>query len=249
MQVVADALREVYRAKGDLGRYRMLRERFRSLEDRTPGIDPLNLEFRIDHLLSLARQEADDVRAIEMVERAVQLFARVPDGTTRVDECFVEISKICRRRAEESQSEQGFFDWLRRSLDAVRMAGAINAELGNHLRLFEESHELFDDLLGLGAWSEYLQARAESRNRAFALGHVGELLSLFDEHIQLDPEGGYDRERLPEARGFYEALARYLAGIGAPEHARTLQRDFINFLKGLGEDDLVRYHESFRPFG
>lgn len=248
MQSVAETLREVYRVKGDLGRYRMLRERFRLLEDRTPGVDPLNLEFRIDHVLSLARQETDDVRAIEMVERAIQLFARLPDGNTRVDECFVEISKICRRRAEESQSEQGFFDWLRRSLEAVRTAAAINAELGNHLRVFEESHELFDDLLGMGAYEEYLQARAESRNQAFKLGHVGELLSLFDEHLQLDPEGGFDRERLPELRGFYEALARYLAGIGAPEHARSLQRDFIQFLSGLGEEDLVRYHEKFRPF-
>ena len=40
---------------------------------------------------------------LEMVEDCVQLFSRVPDGTTRIDECFVEISKICRRRAERSK--------------------------------------------------------------------------------------------------------------------------------------------------
>ena len=44
-------------------------------------------------------------RAIEMVERCVQLFGRMPDGTTRIDECFVEISKICRRRADEAETE------------------------------------------------------------------------------------------------------------------------------------------------
>ncbi len=247
MQTVAEFLRDVYRRQGDLGRYRMLRERFRTLEDRTPGVDPLGLELRIDHLLNLARQEADDERAIEMVERCVQLFARVPDGTTRVDECFVEISKLCRRRADQATTEAGYNDWLQRSLEAVRTAGAINREVGNYHRLFEESHELFDDLLGLGAWDDYLLAREESRGLAFGLGNVNELFYLFDEHLQYDPSAGFDHARLPEVRGFYEALSRYLQGLGATGRAAKLQATFAEFLDGVGEEGLAAYYREQPP--
>lgn len=249
MQTVAEFLRDVYRKQGDLGRYRVLRERFRALEDRAPGVDPLGLEFRIEHLLNLARQEPDEQKAIEMVERCVALFARVPDGTARVDECFVEISKLCRRRADDAQTEAGYQDWLHRSLEAVRTAGAINRELGNYHRLFEESHELFDDLIGLGAFEDYLRARGESRALAFELGNVGELLYLFEEHMQYDPAAGFERARLPELRGFYEALVRYLLGLGAAEPAQALQRDFVRFLDGVGEVELAEAYRGEVPLG
>lgn len=241
VQVVGEMLRELYRKKGDLNRYRALRERFRALEFRSPGVDPLGLELRIEHLLTLARSEADDERAIEMVERCVQLFGRMPDGTTRIDECFVEISKICRRRADEAETEAGYSDWRRRSLDAVRIAAGINRGLGNFHRVFEEYHELFDDLLGLGAYDEYLRTRAESRELAFAVGHVGELLYLFDEHLQSDGEGG-GAIWLPEIRAFYEALVRYLLGLGALEAAIRIQNSLVTFLSSLGEAKLAEHY-------
>ena len=48
------------------------------------------------------------------------------------------------------------------------------------LKYLEEIHELFDDLLGLGLYDEYLQLRAENRDLAFSVGNIGELLYLFD---------------------------------------------------------------------
>lgn len=247
VQVVGDLLRDLYKKSGDFGRYRLLRERFRALETRAPGVDPLGLELRIEHLLSLARQEQDEERAIEMVERCVRLFARMPDSTTRIDECFVEISKICRRRADEAQTDEGFQAWLRRSLDAVRVASGINRNLGNYNRVFEEMHELFDDLLSMGALDEYLAARAECRELAFGVGQVPELLSLFDEHLQYDPDAGFDLERLPEVRGFFEALVRYLRGLGARAEAVHLERSFVAFLTALGETELAEHYRLRTP--
>lgn len=247
VQTVGETLREVYRQQGDLGRYRMLRERFRALEASVPGVDPLGLELRIEHLLTLARHEADEERAIEMVERCVRLFGRMPDSTTRIDECFVEISKICRRRADEAQTEAAFRDWLRRSLEAVKTAAAINRSLGNFHRVFEEYHELFDDLLGLGEYEEYLRARAESRELAFAVGNVAELTYLFEEHLQIDPEGGFDFPRLPAVRGFFEALQRYLLGLGAEAQARLVRDQFVDFLEAIGEPDLAQYYRERPP--
>ena len=244
VQAVGEVLREVYRKTGDLGRYRALRERFRAMELKSPGVDPLGLELRIEHQLTRARQEPDDERAIEMVEHCVHLFGRMPDGTTRIDECFVEISKICRRRADESNSESGFSDWLRRSLEAVRIAASINRSLGNYHRVFEEYHELFDDLLGLGYFDEYVRARAENRELAFAVGNISELLYLFEEHLQYDTEEGMRVIRLPEVRGFYEALIRYLLGLGAIEHATRTQHNFVAFLTALGEIDLAEYYRN-----
>ncbi len=247
VQRVAEILREFYRKTGDLGRYRNLRERFRGIDSPRPGLDPLGLELRVEHLLNLARQEANDERAIAMVERCVQLFGRMPDGTTRIDECFVEISKICRRRADEAQTEGGFQDWLQRSLDAVGIAASINRSLGNYHRVFEEYHELFDDLLGLGYFDEYVRVRAENRELAFAVGNVGELLYLFEEHLQYDPESGSKIIRVAEVRGFYEALMRYLIGLGAREQALSVQGAFLGFLTALGEHDLAEHYRARHP--
>ncbi len=246
LQRVVEILRDVYRRQGDLGRYRSLRDRFQALDNRNPGVDPLGLEMRVDHLLTLARQEPDEERAIEMVERCVQLLARLPDTSHRIDECFVEISKICRRRAEGASSEAGYEAWLRRSLDAVRMAATVNREMGNLNRLFEEFHELFDDLLGLGAWPDYLRARAECRELAFDAGHVGELLYLFEEHMQADPQRGFNPEGLPELRGFFEALMRYLVGLGTLEKAEAVRRGFVEFLGEVGEAALAEEYRARR---
>ena len=248
LQSLGELLRNVYREHGDFGRYRNIRERIRALEDRTPGVDPLGLELRIEHLLTLARQESDEERAIEMVERCVRLFGRMPDGTTRIDECFVEISKICRRRADDTQTEAGLHDWLRRSMAAVETATSINRSLSNYHRLFEEYHELFDDLLGLGDYDAYLGARAESRELAFAVGHVGELQYLFDEHVHIDLDAGFDRGRLLEVRGFYEALARYLLGLGAHSQAVALKRSFVGFLTAVGEPEMATIYRMRAPF-
>ncbi len=239
---VGDALRDLYRDQGDLGRYRALRERFRALDRRTPGFDPLGLESRIEHLLTLARQSADDEAAIQIVERCVDLFRHMPDGTTRIDECFVEISKICRRRADEAATEEGFLDWRRRSLDAVRTAAQINLELGNYRRLFEEHYELFDDLMALGQYEDYLRARAASRQIAFEVGDVAELFSLFEEHLQYDPDEGYDFGRLPEVRGFYEGMVRYLLGLGATREAEGLRDTFARFLLAAGFTELADHY-------
>jgi tetratricopeptide (TPR) repeat protein len=247
VQVVGEMLREIYRKRGDFGGYRSIRERFRGIDPRSPGIDPLGLEIRIEHLLSKARQENDDEEAIAMVERCVQLFGRIPDGTTRIDECFVEISKICRRRGEEAfeaGSEAGFQDWLRRSLDAVRIAASINRSLGNYYRVFEEYHELFDDLIQLGLYEDYLRVRAENRELAFAVGNVAELLYLFEEHLQYDAETGEQIILLAEVRGFYEALVRYLLGLGAVEQALAIQSAFVAFLTALSEVELAEHYRG-----
>jgi hypothetical protein len=247
VQSLGDILRDLYSRMGDLGRYRRLRDRFRALESPAPSIDPLGLELRIEHLLSLARQELNDERAIGMVERCVQLFGRMPDSTTRIDECYVEISKICRRRADEAQSEESYADWLRRSLEAVRRAVEINRALGNWHRVFEEMHELFDDLLGLGDLEAYLEAREESRDLAFSVGHVHELLYLFDEHLHYDADRGFDRERLPEVRGFFEALTRYLLGLGATSFAVAVKRSFLAFCAAIGDAELAGHYASWPP--
>lgn len=242
--VVGEQLREIYREQGDLARYRALRERFRVLEQRTPGFDPLGLEMRIEHLLTLARQEPDDEQAIGMVERCVQLFAHMPDGTTRIDECFVEISKICRRRADDAATHESFLDWRQRSLEAVRTATRINRDLGNYHRVFEELHELFDDLLALGAVEEYLQVRAECRAVAFSVGNVTELMGLFEEHLQFDPEAGFDPRQLLEVRGFYEALTRFLLGVGARAQARATREVFTGFLLAIGAQELAAEYQA-----
>jgi tetratricopeptide (TPR) repeat protein len=239
LHMIGTILHEVYRKQGDLARYRAIRERFRGINQLAPGSDPLRLELRIEHVLSMARQEPNDERAIEMVEQCIQLFGRMPDGTTRIDECFVEISKICRRRADEAENETGFNGWLERSLEAVRIAITINRGLNNYYRVFEELHELFDDLLGLGLYDEYLHVRAENRELAFAVGNIGELLYLFEEHLHYDAETGTEAIRLPEIRSFYEALMRYLLGMGATEDARSIRAAFVGFLTALGEIDLA----------
>jgi hypothetical protein len=244
LNIVGTILHQVYRKQGDLARYRAIRERFKGIDELVPGSDPLRLELRIEHLLSMARQEANDERAIQMVEYCIQLFGRMPDGTMRIDECFVEISKICRRRADEAENETGFNDWLERSLDAVRIAITINRSLNNYYRVFEELHELFDDLLGLGLYDEYLRVRAENREMAFAVGNIGELLYLFEEHLHYDAETGAEAIRLPEIRSFYEALMRYLLGMGATEDARSIQSAFVGFLTALGEVELAETYRS-----
>ena len=164
-----------------------------------------------------------------MVERCVQLFGRMPDGTTRIDECFVEISKICRRRADEAQTEQGYQGWLNRSLEAVQIAASINRSLGNYFRVFEEIHELFDDLLGLGLYDEYVRIRAENRDLAFAVGNIAELLYLFEEHLQFTNEANASVIREGEVRGFYEALVRYLLGLGIVDDACSIQTRLLGF--------------------
>jgi len=128
-------------------------------------------------------------------------------------------------------------------LEAVRTAAGINQNLGNLHRLFEEFHELFDDLLGLGLNAEYLEVRAESRALAFSTGNIPELLYLFDEHLQYHPEQGFDQARFPELRAFYEALRRYLLGLGLGEQARQLRQSFLDFLREL---QLSEWFEHYR---
>jgi hypothetical protein len=234
VQLIGGMLREVYRKLGDLGRYRALRTRFRALDARTPGADPLGLEMRIEHLLNQARREPDPQKSIPMLERCVALFTRLKDGIPRVDECFVEISKICRRCADGAQSEAGFTDWIRRSLDAVRTAAGINKSLGNLHRLFEEYHELFDDLLAIGATAEYQVARAEIRELAFTAGHLNELCYLFDEQMQPDPHGAFPPGHLPETRAFFAALEHHMLGLGATRAAEQLRGRFSEHMKAFG---------------
>ena len=242
VQLIGSMLREVYRKRGDLGRYRALRTRFRALEARTPGADPLGLEMRIEHLLNQARREPDALRAIPIIERCIALFTRLPDGTPRVDECFVEISKICRRCADQSQTEAGFTDWVRRSLDAVRTAAGINKGLGNLHRLFEEYHELFDDLLAIGALDEYRQARNEIRELAFTVGNLTELSYLFDEQLQPDPSGDWPVSHLAETQAFYTALQHHMRGLGADAHADALKAKLVKHLHALDRTDLAELY-------
>lgn len=242
VQLIGRMLREVYRKRGDLGRYRALRTRFRALDARTPGADSLGLEMRIEHLLNQARREPDALRAIEIIERCIALFTRLPDGTPRVDECFVEISKICRRCADQAQTEAGFADWVRRSLDAVRTAAGINKGLGNLHRLFEEYHELFDDLLAIGALDEYRQARNEIRELAFTVGNLTELSYLFDEQLQPDPAGEWPASHLTETQAFYTALQHHMRGLGADAHAEALKAKLLKHLHALDRADLAELY-------
>ncbi|MGK0361879.1 MAG: hypothetical protein ACI9U2_004199, partial [Bradymonadia bacterium] len=242
VQLIGSMLREVYRKRGDLGRYRALRARFRGLEARTPGADPLGLEMRIEHLLNQARRELDPPRAISIIERCIALFSRLPGGTPRVDECFVEISKICRRCADQSQSEAGFTDWVRRSLDAVRTAAGINKGLGNLHRLFEEYHELFDDLLAIGALDEYREARNEIRELAFTVGNLSELSYLFEEQLQPDPSGDWPVGHLAETQAFYTALHHHMRGLGADSHAEALKAKLVKHLNALDRTDLAELY-------
>jgi hypothetical protein len=99
----------------------------------------------------------------------------------------------------------------------------------------------------MGALDEYLAARAECRELAFGVGQVPELLSLFDEHLQYDPDAGFDLERLPEVRGFFEALVRYLRGLGARAEAVHLERSFVAFLTALGETELAEHYRLRTP--
>ena len=50
--------------------------------------------------------------------------------------------------------------------------------------------------------------------------------------------------RLPEVRGFYEALLRYLLGLGAIDHALRIQNSFVNFLIDLDEPDLAELYRA-----
>lgn len=239
VQLIGAMLREVYRKQGDLGRYRALRSRFAALDARTPGVDPLGLEMRIEHLLNQARRQPDEQRAIAMIERCVVLFARMGDSAPRIDECFVEISKICRRRAERAQTEAGFADWIRRSLDAVRTAAGINKSLGNLLRLFEEYHELFDDLLAIDAIDEYRRARAEIRELAFSVGNLNELGFLFEEQLQSAPGSEPDSTKLAETVAVYTALRHHMAGLGATRFVGRIDKRFGDYLRSIGEDAMA----------
>ena len=242
VQLIGRMLREVYRKRGDLGRYRALRARFSALDARTPGADPLGLEMRIEHLLNQARREPDALRAIPIIERCVALFTRLADGTPRVDECFVEISKICRRCADQAQTEAGFADWMRRSLDAVRTAAGINKGLGNLHRLFEEYHELFDDLLAIGALDEYHEARSEIRELAFTVGNLTELSYLFEEQLQPDPSGAWPPGHLAETQAFYTALHHHMRGLGADAYAEALKIKLVKHLRDLDRADLAELY-------
>ena len=244
VQNLAETLREIYKQQGDLSRYRSLRERFGQFDLYSDGVDPLGLELKIEHLLALARSEEDEIKSIEMVEDCVQLFSRVPDGTTRIDECFVEISKICRRRAERSETEAGHHDWTRRSLEAVQIAVSINRSLGNFFRVFEEYHELFEDLLSLGLFPEYIQQRRENRELAFAVGNVAELVYLFEECLQFDGDESEGILQLGELRTYFEGLNRYMVGLGAEVHAQQLTQTFVSFLLALGETELAEHYKG-----
>ena len=162
---------------------------------------------------------------------------------------FVEISKICRRRAERSETEAGHEDWLHRSLEAVQIAVSINRSLGNYFRVFEEYHELFEDLLGLGLYEEYLRHRAENRELAFAVGNISELVYLFEEHLQFDPDEETPVLHLKDLRGFYEGLSRYIQGLGAHDDAEQLKRTFVAFLVACGENELADYYRAMRTLG
>ncbi|MBU1429192.1 hypothetical protein KKF91_01400 [Myxococcota bacterium] len=242
MSFVGEQLSNLYREAGNFAGYRRLRERFLALERSRPGVDPLGLELRVERMLMLARAEPDDERAIERLERCAHLYQRIPGGTMRLDECFVEISKICRRRADEAANEAGFHHWLSRSLGAVERALAINKRLENHHRLFEEYHEQFDDLLGLNQTEQYQRIRAEARALAFSVGNVGELFYLFDEH--LNPEMGADATLIKEARGFYEAFALFLNGLGVGDHANLLVEMLVQFLERVGEEALAAEYRA-----
>ena len=126
----------------------------------------------------------------------------------------------------------------------MRIAVSINRSLGNYFRVFEEYHELFEDLLGLGLYEEYLRTRSENRELAFAVGNVSELVYLFEEHLQFDPEEDVPILNLKDLRGFYEALSRYMQGLGARDDAFQLQRTFVGFLVACGEHELAEHYRA-----
>ncbi len=232
-QEIAAMLRDQYRTRGDFRRYRQMRDRMQALETFEIGEDPLSLEFRLDAILTQARQANDDNELLGTLEQCAAIASE--ESSWRQDECLVEVSKICRRKADDAESEEGYESWLMRSLQAVRQTLAINRSLGNYRRVFEEYHEIFDDLLGLGDTEEYHHLRRECRSLAFRLGNVQELLYLFEEYKQSDPENGFDFSTLPELFAFYASLKSYFLSVGADSEATCLHDDFEAFLKELGE--------------
>lgn len=252
VQVLAEILQKLYRRSGDLGSYRALRERLRSLEEQPPGVDPLDFEFQVDLLLSRARQAAEESEGIELVERALHLLSRQQSGFVRADECYVEISKMSRRRAWASETEEGFREWLRRSLEAVRSSMALNTEYGNYLRVFEEGREFIEDLLSLEEEAEYLKVSAHLRELAFRLGNLRELIWLFEDFqqfIEFFPEEVFRVEHVPTLCGFYEAMITYLAGLTAKDHpaVASFKEDFVKFLEENDQMERARYYQAFEP--
>ena len=164
----------------------------------------------------------------------------MPDGTTRIDECFVEISKIAGGGLTKPIRAR-FSGWLQRSLKLCKSRPPSIAALAI---IFEEIHELFDDLLGLGLYEEYVRIRAENRDLAFAVGNIGELLYLFEEHLQYSNEINSSVIREAEVRGFYEALVRYLLGLGAVEDALSIQNAFLGFLVATGQNELADFYRQ-----
>ena len=89
-----------------------------------------------------------------------------------------------------------------------------------------------------------MRIRAENRDLAFAVGNIGELLYLFEEHLQYSNELNTGVIREAEVRGFYEALVRYLLGMGAVEDALSIQSAFLGFLVATGQNDLAEFYRA-----
>ncbi len=249
---VGQMLRDLYRERGDLARYRLMRDRLKTLEEWGREMDPLGLELQVEHVIDRSRQGHDDDATLKTVERCADLFSRLSDGANRQDECYVELSKICRRRADGAESEGGFDNWISRSLDAVRSTLDLNRRLGNFRRIHEEYHELFDDLIAMGDWSEYVRMRRENCSLAFRCGNLGELFYLFEEHQQaiLNSEEGFDSQ-VREICALYESIERYLAGLGLVAAGQKLRDRFAHFLEEQHEPQLaewckLRYDQVFQ---
>ena len=67
---------------------------------------------------------------------------------------------------------------------------------------------------------------------------------LFEEHLQYSNELNSSVIREAEVRGFYEALVRYLLGLGAVEDALSIQSAFLGFLVATGQNELADFYRQ-----
>ena len=133
-----------------------------------------------------------------MVEHCIQLFGRIPDGRL-IDECFVEIRNLS--SPQTKQRTNGFNNWLERSLgrsnhDQYQPALGTTIESS---RNSTNSSTIFSDW----AYTKSTKGTGRKPELAFAVGNIGELLYLFEEHLHYDAETGSEAIRLP-VFSFYE---------------------------------------------
>ena len=115
--------------------------------------------------------------------------------------------------------------------------------------LVEDVVFVFGTLFGQGRLLKPFDLVEVLGELAFAVGNISELVYLFEEHLQFDPDEETPVLHLKDLRGFYEGLSRYIQGLGAHDDAEQLKRTFVAFLVACGENELADYYRAMRTLG